>query len=146
MQRHINLASGRGCVHAIETQERIKRRGRIGIQERLPQARLAYLAHRKVLPLVQRIPETQFPVPRLEVIAELSHFATQPDVEELIPVSEFFVSCAGVVDAAEANTGRDWETTGGIFCSRRKEVWNRRVCNGERIERIGNWHTDAAED
>ena len=92
-----------------------------GIQERLPQGGLADLANGKVLPLVSRIPETQFPVPRLEVIAGIPQFTARSDVEELIPVSEFFVSWAGVLDAAEANTGRDWETI-----SVRKEVWNRR--------------------
>ena len=76
----------------------------------MPQGGLADLANGKVLSLVSRIPETQFPVPRLEVIAGIPQFTARSDVEELIPVSEFFVSWAGVVDAAEANTGRDWET------------------------------------
>src|SRR4051812_3336027 len=122
----------------METQEGIKRRARIGIQERRPQAGLADFANGKVLPLVSRIPETRFPVPRLEIIAGIPKFTAQTDIEELIPVSEFFVSWAGVLDAAEANTGRDRETR-----SIREVVWNYRVCNSERIERIGNWYTDA---
>src|SRR5262245_29050687 len=138
MQVHINLGPGRGCVNAIDTQKRIKRRGRICIQECLPQARLADLAHREVLPLVSRIPETQFPVPRLEIIGDPPHFATQPEVEELIPVSELFMPGPGVVNTTEANTSRDRETR-----PIREEVWNRVVCNRERIERIGNWHTYA---
>src|SRR4030095_13328354 len=116
----------------------MKRRGRICIQECLPQGRLANLAYRKVLPFVSRIPETQFPVPRFEVIADPPHLTACSDVEELIPVSEFFAPCARVVDAAEANTGGDRETI-----SVREEVRNRIVCNGERIERIGYWHADA---
>ena len=96
------------------------------------------------MPLVSRIPETQFPVPRLEVVTELAHLTPKSEVEQLIPIGEFFVPWTGVVDAAKANTGRDWETTGGITWTRRKEVWNRRVCNSERIEWIGKWHTDAA--
>src|SRR5262249_28648767 len=115
----------------------------ICIQECLPQARLAGLAYREVLPLVSRIPETCFPVPRLEIIGNPPHFATQANVEELIPVSELFMPGPGVLNATEADTGRDWEPTGGIIWSRRKEAWNRRVCNGERIERVGKWHTDA---
>src|SRR5438067_2446065 len=143
MQRHISPRNGRACILAMEIQERIKRRGRICIQECVPQARLATLAYRKVLPLVSRVPETQFPVARLEVVTELAHLTPKPEVEQLIPIGEFFVPRAGVVDATETNTGRDWETTGWITWTRRKEVWNRRVCNSKRIERIGKWHTDA---
>src|SRR5215831_3846265 len=100
---------------------------------------LARLAYRKILPLVARITETRFPVPRLEVIGDISHFATQTDVEELIPVSEFFKSGPSVVNTAEANTGRDWETR-----PIGEEVWNRRVRNRKWIKRIGKWYADSA--
>src|SRR6516164_9827900 len=138
MQRHIDRASGRACISASEIQERIKRRGRICVQKCRPQARLAGLAYGKVLAIVSRIPETQFPVPRLEVIGDPPHFATQPEVEELIPVSELLMPRPGVVNTTEANTGRDRETR-----SIREEVWNRCVSNSERIKRIGKWHADA---
>src|SRR6266487_3850016 len=139
MQGDINLGSGRSRVDAIVAQEGIKRGCRICIQECLSQSRLARLAHRKVLPFVSRIPETQFPVPRLEVIADPSHLTACSHVEELIPISEFLAPLTGVVNAAEANTSGNWEPR-----PIRKEVWNRCVCNGERIERIGEWHTDTA--
>src|SRR5207247_2374471 len=57
---------------------------------------------------------------------------------------EFFAPWTSVVNAAEANPGRDWETTGGIIWTRRKEVWNRGVCNRKRIKRIRDRHTDAS--
>src|SRR5262249_55192187 len=108
MQRHIDLTVRRGCVATTEIQERIKRRGRICIQQCLPQTGLAGLANGKVLSFVPRIAETQFPVPRLEVIGDPPHFATQTEVEQLIPVSELFMSGPGVVNTTEANTCRDW--------------------------------------
>src|SRR6266576_6871372 len=116
----------------METQEGIKRRARICRQECVPQGRLADFANGKVLSTVSRIPETQFPVPRLEVIAGIPQFTAHSDVEQLIPVSEFFVSWASVIDAAEANTGRDWETI-----SVRKEVWNGWSGKVERFNGMG---------
>ena len=103
MQGNINSASGRLAVVAKKAKERIKRRGRIRIQERVPQPRLADLAYRQILPLVPGIAETRFPVPSLEIIAKFSHLTTEPDVKETIPVGELFTSLAGVVDAAKSN-------------------------------------------
>src|SRR4029453_15989161 len=74
----------------------------------------------------------------LEVIGDPPHLTAHSDIEELIPVSELFMPRTSVVNTAEPDAGRDWETR-----SVREEVWNRGVCNGERIKRIGNWHTDA---
>src|SRR4029077_20942372 len=104
MQGNINSASGGLAVVAKDAKERIKRRGRIRIQERVPQPRLADLAYRQILPLVPRIAETRFPVPSLEIIAKFAHLTTEPDVKETIPVGELFTSLTGVVDAAKLNT------------------------------------------
>src|SRR5205814_7916639 len=112
MQDNINSASGRLAVVAKQAKERIKRRGRIRIQERVPQPRLADLAYRQILPLVPRITETRFPVPSLEIATKLAHFAAQPDVKETIPVGELFTSLTGVVDAAKSNpcSYRSWDS------------------------------------
>src|SRR5436190_9729863 len=138
MQRHINLLPGQPCVMASEIQERINCCGRVRIQERLPQSGLAHFANGQVLSFVPGIAETHFPVPRLEVIADIPHFATQPDIEELVPVSEFFASWTRIVNPAEPNAGSYRETR-----AIRKEIWNSRICNGERIKRIRDRHTDA---
>ena len=110
MQGNIDSASGRLAVVAKEAKERIKRRGRIRIQERGSQPRLADLAYGQVLSLVPGITETSFPVPSLEIVAKFSHLALQPDVKKSIPVSELLASLTGIVNAAKPNTSsdRDW--------------------------------------
>src|SRR6476646_5311672 len=138
MQGNINSASGRLAVVAKQAKKRIKRRSRIRIQERVPQPRLADLAYRQILPLVQGITKACFPVPSLEIIAKLSHLTAEANVKEGIPVGELFTSLAGVVDAAKLNTCSYRQTA-----SVRKVIWNSRICDRERIERILDWHTDA---
>ena len=85
-----------------EIQERIKCRGRVRIQKCFPQPRLAGFADGQILPFVPGITKTQLPVPSLEIIAKFSQFATQANVEQLVPVGELFVSGTGVVNAAES--------------------------------------------
>src|SRR6266513_400619 len=103
MQVDINSSPGVAGVVGIETLERIKRRGRIRIQQRVPQSRLADLADRDILPLVPGITETSLPVPSLEIIAKLSHLTLEPNVEQSIPVGKLFTSGTGVIDAAIPN-------------------------------------------
>src|SRR6266699_1621760 len=135
MQGDINGLSGSRAVLAEKATERIKRRGRICVEQGIAQSRLAHFANGQVLPFVARVTETHFPVPGLEIIPKFSHLTTQTDVEELVPVSEFFTPCAGIVNAAEPNPGSK---------RNRRSVNNQsRVPNCERIERILDWHTDA---
>src|SRR5262245_51294546 len=101
MQRHINSASGGRGVAGVEIEERIKRRSWVRIQKRFPQSRLADSAHGQVLPLVPGITKTHLPVPSLEIVAKLSHFAAQAYVEELVPVGELIMSRTGVVNATK---------------------------------------------
>src|SRR6266496_5829112 len=103
MYGDINSASGRLGVVAKQAKERIKRRGRIRIQKRVPQSRLADLAYGQELPLIARVTETKLPIPSLEIIAKFSQLALEPDVEETIPVGELFTSGTGVVNTAELN-------------------------------------------
>src|SRR6266496_3587895 len=138
MQGDVNGLPGQLGVVGVEIQERIKRRGGICAQERVPQSGLADFADGQILPFVPRVTETHFPVPRLEVIGDPSHFTTQTDVEELVPVSEFLASRTRIVNPAEPNAGSYREAR-----AVRKEVWNSRICNGERIKWIRDRHTDA---
>src|SRR5262249_15527989 len=140
MQGDVNLLPGRLGVVGIDIQERIKRRGWIAVQKRLAQSGLADLANGQVLSFVPRVTETSFPITRLKIIGDPSHFTTQPHVKQLVPVSEFFAPWAGVVNTTKPNTSGDRETR-----SVRKEIWNSRICNGERVPRIEreNGHTDA---
>ena len=105
MQGDINSASRRRGVLVEKATERIKRSGRICIQQGVAQPGLADFANGEVLSLVARVTETHFPVPRLEVIAKFAHLTPQPDVEELVPVSELFVPWTGIVNAAKPNPG-----------------------------------------
>src|SRR5262249_36828365 len=140
MQGDVNLLPGRLGVVGIEIQERIKRRGWITVQKRLAQPGLAGLANGQVLSFVPRVTETSFPIPRLKIIGDPSHLATQADVKELVPVSEFFAPWTGVVNAAETNTSSDRKTD-----SSGEEIWDGRISNGERVPRIEreNGHTEA---
>ena len=119
---------------AKKAKERIKRRGRIRIQERVPQSRLAYVAYGQVPPLVPGITETRFPVPSLEIVAKFSHLTLEPDVKETIPVGELFTSGTGIVNTAKPNPGSygDWDSVNN----------QSRIRDRERIKRIRDWHTD----
>src|SRR5215831_14383017 len=101
MQGNINSLSGRLGVMSIEIQKGIKCRSRVRIQKCFPQSRLASFVDGQILPLIPGITETQLPVPRFEIITKFSHLATQAHVEELVPVSELFMSWTGVVNAAK---------------------------------------------
>src|SRR5262249_23029172 len=135
MQGDINSCSGRPGVLVEKATKRIKRRGRICIQQRIAQPRLARFANGQVLSFIARITETHFPVPCLEIVANLTHLTTQTDVEELVPVSGVFVPYTGVVDAAEPNPSRH----------RNRRSVNDQCCvsNCEGIKRILDRHTDA---
>src|SRR6266568_2851595 len=103
MQCNVNSLPGPRVVLAMDTEERIKRRGRVRVQQRVPQSRLADFAYGQVLPLVSGVTETSLPVPSLEVVAKFPHLTAQTDVEKLVPVSEFFVPRTSVVNAAKPN-------------------------------------------
>src|SRR5438876_1657612 len=139
MQGDVNSAPGRLGVVGIEIQERIKCRSRIRIQKCFPQSRLADCAERQILPLVPGIAETGFPVPSLEIIAKFSHFAAQANIEQIIVVSELFVSRTGVINGAKPNSSSYGETTSiGI------KIWNSRIGDREGVKRILEWHTEGA--
>src|SRR5437762_4623152 len=138
MQCNINPANRGFSVATEESKERIKRRGRISVQERLPQSRPAHLAYRQILPLIPGITETGFPVPGLEIVAEFCHLTLEPNVKESIPVSELFTSRTGVVNTTKPNPSGYGKTA-----AVRKEMCNSRIRDGERIKRILDWHADA---
>src|SRR5262249_40451430 len=134
MQCHINSLPRCAGVLVEKAAKRIKRRGRICIQQRIAQPGLARFANGQVLSFVARVTEPHFPVPRLEVIANLSHLTAQANVEQLVPVSGVFVPYARIVDGAEANSRSQ---------RNRLPVNNQcRVSNSEWIERILDRHTD----
>src|SRR6266446_6606448 len=135
MQCDINSSPGHPGVWVEKATKRIKRRGRICIQQRIAQPGLANLADGQVLSFISRITETSFPVPSLEVIGNPSHFTTQTHVEELVPVSEFFAPRAGIIEAAEANPGG--------YRNRRPVYNNSRVPDCEGVKRVRDRHTDA---
>src|SRR4029453_19148526 len=136
MQGDINSLPGRLGVVSSKIQERIKCRSWIRVQKCFPQSGLADVAHRQLLPLVPGITKTQLPVPSLEIIAKFPHLTTQPDVEQIIVVSELFMSGTGIVNATKPNAGSDRETA-----SVGKEIWNSRIRDCERIPRVHDWHT-----
>src|SRR5713101_9569273 len=135
MQGDVNSFPGRRGVVASDTQEWIKRRGRVGIQQRVAQPRLADFANGQVLPLIPGIAETRFPVPSLEIIAKFAHLTLQPDVEELVPVSGWFAPWTGVVNAAKPNprSHGSWDSVND----------QSRIPDREGIKRILDWHTNA---
>src|SRR4030095_16127162 len=137
MQGDINSRSGRARVVSIKIQEQIKCRSRIRIQKSFSQSRLADFADGQILPFVAGITKTQLPVPSLEIIAKFPQLSAQTNIEEIIVVSELFMSGAGVVDAAKLNPRSDGETA-----SVGKKTWNSRISDGERIKRILDWHTN----
>ena len=126
---------GSRAVLAEKATKRIKCRGRIGIQQGIAQSRLAHFANRQVLSLVAGVTEAHFPVPRLEVIPEFAHLAPQPDIKELIPVSELLTPWTCVVNPAESDPSGHWH---------RYSVNDQgRVADCEGIKRIRDWHTNA---
>src|SRR2546425_278348 len=135
MQSDVNRFSGRLGVVASDAQEWIKRRGRVGIQQRVAQPRLAGFANGQALPVVSGVTETHFPVPSLEIIAKFSHLTLQPDVEKGIPVGELFTSRTGVINAAKPNPGShgSWDSVND----------QSRIPDREGIKRILDWHTNA---
>src|SRR5439155_188906 len=68
-------------------------------------------------------------------MANESHFATQANVKQLVPVGEFFTPWAGIVEAAEPDSGSH-RNRGSVNN-------NSRVPNCERIKRILDRHADA---
>src|SRR5437016_14128964 len=133
----VDISSGycRVRIAPEEADERIEGCGRIRIQQGVSQTRLADLAYGQVLSLVASVAEAQFPVPRLEVIAEFSHLTLKSDVEEHIPVGKLFMSGTGVVNATKPDAGsqRDWDPVNS----------QSRISDGEGIKRILDWHADA---
>src|SRR5438477_4884504 len=101
MQVNINSRSGRPGVVSIGVQERIKCRSWIRIQKCFPQSRFADCTGRQALPLIPRVTETQLPVPTLEIIAKFPHLAAHTNIEQIIVISELFVSRTSVVNAAK---------------------------------------------
>src|SRR5436190_3209215 len=140
MQINVNSGPGRPGIVSIEVQERIKCRSRVRDQKCFPQSRLANCTRGQILPLIPGITKTQLPIPSLKIIAKFSHFPTQANIEQVIVVSEFFVSRTGVVNAAKQNSG-----SYGKIASVGKEIWNGRICDRKGIKRILKWHTDAGE-
>src|SRR5438067_3455301 len=137
MQVHINLGPGGPRIMASKIQERIERRGWVCAQQRLSQTGLADLSNRQFLAFTTRPPETSLPTPSLEKVGNPSHLTSKADIKNVIIVGELFVPRAGVIDASEPNTGGHRETR-----PIRKVICNRRICHGERVPRIDDWHAD----
>ncbi len=134
MQVNINPAYRRIRIATEETHERIKGRAWICIQQRVSQTSLADFSQRLVRALVASVTETQFPVPRLEVIAKFSHLTFQSNIEQVIPVSELLVSDTGVLERTKPDASSHGD--------RDPIKKHGRICYCERIKRIGNWHAD----
>src|SRR5438094_6278740 len=138
MQVDINPRSGRLGVMGREIQERIKCRSWVRIQQRIPQPRLADFADGQILPLIPGITETKLPVPGLEIITKFSQLSAQTNIEEIIVVSELFVSGTGVGNAAKINPCRHGDTD---------SVNNDSIIRDrERIKRILDWHSDTPKN
>src|SRR4029077_13018666 len=75
MQSNVDPAYCRLRVLTLESKEGIKRCGRARIQQHSAYACVAYHATMEVFLVVPGIPETQFPIPILEVIPNLSHLS-----------------------------------------------------------------------
>ena|SRR5207249_11979776 len=131
MKSDINSLPSRRGVVASEIQERIKRRSRVCIQKCFPQPRLADFADGQILPLIPRITKTQLPIPSVEVIAKFHQLTAEANIEQIIVVSELFVSRTNVVNAAKRNPGGYGETA-----SVGKKIRNSRIRDREGIERI----------
>src|SRR5262249_1879976 len=135
MQCDIDSLPRRSGVLAEKATKWIKGGGRICIQQGIAQPGLADFANGQILSFIAGITETHFPITCLEIVGELSHLTAQTDVEQLVPVSEFFMSWTRVVKAAEPNSSGQWN---------RRSVNNQScVPDCEGIKRILDWHTDA---
>src|SRR5438552_14378623 len=105
MQVYVSPGYRRIRIATEEAEERIEGCGRIRIQQRVSQTRLADLAYGQVLPLVASVTEAQFPVPSLEIIAEFSHLTLKSNIEEHIPIGELLVSGGVAVTAKKPEAG-----------------------------------------
>src|SRR5438552_7086223 len=132
VQSNIHPSYCRLGVVAKNPKEWIKRCGRIRIQQRIAQARLAHHATSEIFLLVSGVTKAQFPIPTLEVIANLPELTAKSDVEEHVSESSSGCSDGGVVNAAEADPG-----------SHRCAIRQSCVRHRDRIKRILYWHTDA---
>src|SRR5438445_436509 len=81
MEGDIHSTYCRLGVAPQDAQKRIKRCGRIRIQQRVAQARLAHHAPAEGFLVIARVTKTRFPIPILEVIAKLAHLTAKSDVE-----------------------------------------------------------------
>jgi hypothetical protein len=72
------------------------------------------------------------------MVAEFSHLTLEPNVKESIPVSELFTSRPRIVNTTKPNPSGYGKTA-----PVRREMWNSRIRDGERIKRILDWHADA---
>src|SRR5438477_12033536 len=103
MPSYIHPAYCRLGVATQDAQKRIKRCGRIRIQQRVAQTRLTHYATIESFLLVPGITKTQFPIPILEVIAKLAHLTAKSDVEEHVSEGSFGRSDGCVINAAEGD-------------------------------------------
>src|SRR5436190_6854401 len=135
MKIDVNLVYRRIRIASKLAQEGIKGRNRIGIQQRISQARLADLTQRQVLPLVASVAEAHLPVPRLEIIAKLAHFSLKSDIEEHIPVGKLLAPETTIVNTAEPDAGSHgcWDPVNS----------QPRISDGERITRVRDWHANS---
>src|SRR6266699_6618089 len=138
MQSYIHPAYCGLGVAPQNAQKRIKRSGRIRIQQRFAQARLAHHATTDIFFLVPGITKTQFPIPILEVIAKLAHLTAKSGVEEHVSKGSFERSDGCVVNAAEFDPGR--HPNPGKRCAIRQSSVRYR----ERIKCVLDRHADAS--
>src|SRR5215475_2071342 len=135
MQVDVNPVYRRIRIATKEAKERIKGGSRVGVQQRVSQPRLADLTQGQVLSFVASVTEAKFPVPGLEIIAELAHLTFQPNIKDVIPVGKLLASKTSVVNATKPDASSDgyWDAINS-----QSGIWN---C--ERIKRIANWDGDA---
>src|SRR6266487_2969203 len=134
MQGNIDLLYRRLTVATEDSQERIKGRIRVRIQESFAQARFAHGATTEEVDIVLGITKTCYPVPVLEVIAKFSQLTAKSGIEQYIVIRDFKSSDSRIVDGAKANPGVNGRAI-------RQSVVRR--C--EWIKRILQRHTDAVK-
>src|SRR6266487_1496886 len=133
MQGNIDLLYRRLTVATEDSQERIKGRIRVRIQESFAQARFAHLATTEEVDIVLGITKTCYPVPVLEVIAKFSQLTAKSGIEQYIVIRDFKSSArGGIVDGAKADAGVN-----------RRAIRQSVVRHREWIKRILQRHTDA---
>src|SRR5205814_9208794 len=81
MQGNIHPAYCRLGVATQDAQKRIKRCGRIRIQQRVAQSRLAHHAPAEGFLVIPGVTKTRFPIPILEIIAKFPQLTAKSDVE-----------------------------------------------------------------